>query len=59
MEPEQERQVDADKIDSVNQLPVKERRRTDLFCAIFLAVYVILLALILLFVYNKGTPSPR
>jgi predicted nucleic acid-binding Zn ribbon protein len=46
---------DPDKIERVDELPVKERRRTDFFCAIFFAIYVVLLAVVLAFLYNQST----
>lgn len=45
------------KIDNMDELPVKTRKKTDFFCSIFISVYVILLALILVFVYNQGKKS--
>ena len=49
---------DNTKIESIDLLPVKNRKKTDFFCTIFWAVYVLLLALILVFVYNQGTCLP-
>ena len=43
---------DPDKIENVRDLPVRDRRRTDCFCAIFILVYVILLGIIFIFLNN-------
>ena len=45
-------QSNPDKIQNVRELPVKDRRRTDFFCAIFITAYVILLAIILAVLHN-------
>lgn len=43
-----------EKIRDVESLPVKNRRRTDVFCGITLLCYIIALAIILIIVHNQG-----
>ncbi len=47
-------QQDILKISTVDQLPVKNRRKTDFFCTLFLTTYVVGLAVLCFFINNTG-----